>query len=85
MQTVVMIPYIENSEEIGRRVEEALEAVGIGPGASTNASWLDLSITDIGRALTVRRLGGVVPCRSLWDINGMRLAVVLVFDTITTG
>jgi hypothetical protein len=85
VQTVVLIPYIENSEEICSGVEEALETVGIEPGASANASWLDLSIMDIGRALAVRRLGGVVPCRSLWDVSGRRLAVVLVFDTITTG
>ena len=74
-----MISYVESQELIGRRLEEALESVDMEAGASACASWLDLSIPDMGVVLAVKRLGGVVPCRSLWDVNGKRLAAVLVF------
>lgn len=76
-----MIPYVEGQDVIGRRLTEALESVGMKAGASACASWLDLSIPDVGEALVINRLGGVVPCRSLWDANGKKLAAVLVFDT----
>lgn len=77
-----MVSYSDNNEEISRRILEALEPAGILADASCYASWLDVSIHDIDKALGVGRCGGVVPCRSLWDVRGRRLAAVLVFEIL---
>jgi diphthine-ammonia ligase len=81
VRSVVVALYTNDSEEVTRRISEALESAGILTEASACASWLDLSIHDIDKTLEVGRCSGVVPCRSLWDASGRRLAAVLVFES----
>lgn len=78
IHSVVKVLYTDDVENISKSTTEALESVGRASEARATASWLDVSIGDIGRAVGPAR--GVVPCRSLWDARGRRLAMVLVFD-----
>lgn len=82
VQSVAMVLYTHDNEKIKKRLEEALESVGIVSDIRAYASWLDVSIRDIGKAFLGGRAGGILPCKSLWDINGSRLAAVLAFDSI---
>jgi hypothetical protein len=82
LQSVVKVLSTSDNEIIGQKIEEALETVGIGADAAAHASWLDVSIKGIGRSLEGRNHGGIVPCRSLWDAEGRRLAAVLVFESV---
>ena len=42
-------------------------------------SYLDISIEGLVHA---EKFKGIVPCRSIWDIEGGRLAAVLLFDVV---
>ena len=81
VQSVVQIPYNEHNA-ISQNIREALEAAGLDPNAHGVASWLDVLIEGVGLALDSKRCGAVVPCRSLWNAAGMRLAAVLVFESL---
>ena len=81
VQSFVQILYSDDVAVV-QEVEKALDSVGLEAGAGAIASWLDLSIEGIGNFFNSKTHGGVVPCRSLWDVDGRRLAVVLVFESI---
>jgi hypothetical protein len=76
-----MICHSKDCDEVSNRFKEALRAVNMENDSYASASWLNLSISGIGKALDVKRLGGIVPCRSLWGKVGNALAAVLVFDS----
>jgi hypothetical protein len=82
VQSVVKVVSSGDNAEIGRKVEEALQSVHLGADVGALSSWIDVSIDGVGQALRGKRHGGFVPCRSLWDGDGRRLAAVLVFESI---
>jgi diphthine-ammonia ligase len=70
-----------NDDAIDQRAGEALLHVGLEADSGPVASWLDCSVEDTRRAWEDTKFGGLVPCRSLWDADGVRLAAVFVFET----
>lgn len=81
VQSVVKVLF-SNDDVVGRKVDDALESVGLEAGIGAVASWLDVTAEGIGSALEGKRYGGLVLCRSLRGAEGRRLAAVLVFETL---
>lgn len=81
IQSVVKVIYGSQCV-VDQRAEEALEAVGLVSEVRAVASWVDVTVDGVGRSLKRESYGGIVPCRSLWDAEGTRLAAVLVFETL---
>jgi len=78
MQTVVMVKHTGSATEVSTRIEGALATLGQEKGVPSSASYIDTSIPGISN---LEIFAGLVPCRSLWDGQGRRLAAVLVFET----
>lgn len=74
-----MVGYPQTAEDFERTLESAFSAMGMGMGMveKSFAAYVDVSVEGGG---SMRKLGGEVPCRSIWDGEGERLAAVLVFD-----
>jgi diphthine-ammonia ligase len=79
--TTIMLSYAEELHDVNDRVsilkgllEDRLELGGAEIG--DHAAYVDVSITGLCQKADLR---GVVPCRSLWDIKGERLAAVFLY------
>jgi diphthine-ammonia ligase len=80
LQTVVMIDYTEDVSEFLGRLGAALKVLGtqLDVEGCIHASYLDVSIQGMWN---MGNFGGKIPCRSIWDASGKRLATVLILDT----
>jgi diphthine-ammonia ligase len=80
VQSVVTLVYTENLPVLRRSFEEALKYLGVDSkdGELINASYLDISIQELWDA---GEFGGKIPCRSIWDASGKRVAAVLIVDS----
>lgn len=76
-----MIAYTGQIDVVRERISEARELLHISLGMSAS-SWLDISIHGIWQ---LENCGDTVPCKSLWDGRGMRLAASLVFENTISG
>jgi diphthine-ammonia ligase len=81
MQLVVMIDYSEAVSDFSKRLDGALIIVGAESYVDKLgfASYLDVSIEGIWDSGSYK---GAIPCRSIWDGFGKRLAGVLLFSTV---
>lgn len=75
-----MIPYTDQIDIVRERISEAQELLHLSSATSVS-SWLDISIDGIWG---LENCGGVVPCKSLWDRRGRRLATALVFENVVS-
>jgi hypothetical protein len=74
-----MINHSERVSEVMKWQHEVLELMSLNLTAKCRnyTSYLDVSVHGI------RDLGdcsGIIPCRSMWDVDGRRLAAVLIFE-----
>lgn len=81
--TVVMLSYKEDMSDLAHRAEGLLRALSTGTKQKREyrdayASYIDANIEGLWRSTSY---AGVVPCRSIWDRKGARLAAVLLFKT----
>jgi hypothetical protein len=72
-----MVDYLKNSSDVSDALERGLEALGLGSSSTIkeHASYVDVSVEGL------RSFNGAIPCRTIWDISGTRLALVLLFDS----
>jgi hypothetical protein len=79
MQLVVMLFYSEDSFELGDRLGEAFDLLGgdLNLRHHVYLSYLDASMNGIEE---MKRLAGIVPCRSIWDASSCRLSAVLLLE-----
>jgi diphthine-ammonia ligase len=79
LQSVILLAYSEDVSALRRRLEDALQLLGVdlGTGDLVHASYLDFSIKEEWDA---QSFGGKIPCRSIWGSTGQRLAAVLILD-----
>lgn len=79
LQSVIVLAYSEDVPALGRRLEDALQFLGVDleTGDLVHASYLDISIKGEWDA---HSFGGKIPCRSVWSSTGQRLAAVLILD-----
>ncbi|KAK4240663.1 hypothetical protein C8A03DRAFT_41873 [Achaetomium macrosporum] len=89
VQTVVAEPfYVEVCQRaqhgiVARDALAQLGQVDIATGEpAALVSYVDVEMLKAGREGTVADLGPVVPCRSLWDDQGERLAAVTVYHSV---
>jgi len=83
VQTLLMIEYTLDGSVFRRRVDGALGEVGVVAAAEQQRAYLsyvDVSVQGEGDVLGLG-CEGMVPCRSLWDMCGRRIAAVLLFST----
>lgn len=79
--SVVMIDHSELASAFRDRLGKALHTLGTGPRAerASVAAYVDVSLRG---AREEGGFGGCVPCRSIWDADGKRLAAVILFDSL---
>jgi len=75
-----MIDFAKDASSFGKKLEGALKSLGLDSTVRELgcATYLDVSIAGIS---TLREYEGLVPCRSIWDIAGRRLAAVVLLGT----
>jgi diphthine-ammonia ligase len=80
IHSVCMIDYSEDVSELQRKLEQALKGLGSGLEARDfiHTSYLDVSIQGLW---DVGNFSGRIPCRSIWEASGKKLAAVLILDT----
>lgn len=71
--------YSEEFLDLRTCLEEAFQAIGIRfmKEHPSHASYIDTSVIN---NLEDGVYGGIMPCRSIWDVEGKRLAVALLYD-----
>lgn len=78
-QSTVAIGYASIISDLRKSVDEALVFLGRDPQACglITSSYLD---NTVGWVADMCEFGGMVPCRSIWDGEGGRLAALLILD-----
>ena len=73
-----MLTFSKDVPALGRRLEDALQFLGVDleTGDLVHTSYLDISIKGEWDA----SFGGKIPCRSIWGSTRQRLAAVLILD-----
>ena len=79
LQSVIVLAYSEDVPALGRRLEDALQFLGVDleTGDLVHTSYLDNSIKG---EWDTQSFGGKIPCRSIWGSTRQRLAAVLILD-----
>ncbi len=79
--SVIMIDYSEVIFDISVRLDGVCGALKLESGTEikSSAAYVDVSINGI---LERGSFGGQVPCRSIWDKEGRRLAAVIVLNSL---
>jgi hypothetical protein len=72
-----MVDYSKNSSDVSDALGRGVEALGLDSASTVNehASYVDASVEGL------RTFNGAIPCKTIWDISGNRLALVLLFDS----
>ncbi|TVY24297.1 Diphthine--ammonia ligase [Lachnellula hyalina] len=80
LRSVLMVDYSSSSSDVRESLSKGLGALGLNSASDIEeyASCLDVSIDGLQSS---RRFSGAIPCRSIWDSSGDRLALVLLFDS----
>jgi diphthine-ammonia ligase len=81
IQSAIMISTADKLEEIEVRAREAADALGIPAGRASYLAYFDVTMEGLEHNFELELFRGFVPCRSVLDINGKKLAAVLLFDT----
>jgi len=74
-----MINHSERVSEVMKLQHEVLEFMSLNLTAKCRnyTSYLDVSVDVI---IDFGVCSGIIPCRSMWDVDGRRLAAVLMFE-----
>jgi len=80
VQSIVMIKYSEDISNFSKRLDAALKVLGdSSPKQCIHASYLDVTIPGIWN---IADFGGRIPCRSILDISGQKLAAVFIVENM---
>jgi diphthine-ammonia ligase len=79
MHLAVTIFYSEDQSKLSSILSEAFDFLG---GESSVLPYVYLSYLDdsMKRVDEVKKLAGILPCRSIWDASGCRLSAVILLD-----
>lgn len=86
VQSVIILPHAAADGHVptlSERLQDALTSAGLESGVCGSVSYLDMSIKDLASPAPAKLFGGIVPCRSIWDASGKRLAAVLILGSST--
>jgi hypothetical protein len=70
---------IKNLIATAKGFHESASTQAIGDLCVPYASYFDACVKGLWESTS--DYGGIIPCRSLWDVSGNRLAAVLLFRT----
>ncbi|KAL2072553.1 hypothetical protein VTL71DRAFT_11896 [Oculimacula yallundae] len=78
--SIIMLECAPDLSAVTEKLEKALSSIGVEEraGKGSFAAYVDVSIAGLWEQ---GRFGGGVPCRSIWDSEGRRLACVLLFNS----
>ena len=76
-----MIDYSEHISDVKEALEKVFRSLGVEnyAGKRSFAAYVDVTIEGMWERV---KLGGQVPCRSIWDGARGRLAAVMVYDSL---
>ena len=77
--TTLLLDHTASLSTLIATLEQALSSLGLDQGMQkeTSGAWVDVSISGLWEQ---GDFGGAVPCRTIWDAEGRRMAAVLVFE-----
>merc|ERR1711977_460182 len=77
--TTLLLDHTASLSTLIATLDQALSSLGLDQGMQkeTSGAWVDVSISGLWEQ---GDFGGAVPCRTIWDAEGRRMAAVLVFE-----